>query len=95
MVDRPSSRFACLVSTLVELPVGDAILTLFVHEPAKLHLIHLIYLLMPAGSLGSSRWAPSPPANVSTSRYPASCAAAGSDVIRLCSLRPLISRTPS
>ena len=52
-LERGSYRTAIaivLVSTCVELPIGAAILPLFVHAPAKLHL------LMLAGSLSTLAW---------------------------------------
>jgi hypothetical protein len=42
-----------LVSTCVELPINAAVLPLFVHEPARLHLIHLLML---AASLSTLAW---------------------------------------
>jgi hypothetical protein len=42
-----------LFSALVDLPLGAAILPLLVHDPAELHLIHLLML---AGSLSTLAW---------------------------------------
>jgi len=42
-----------LVSTFVELPIHALILPLFIHDPARLHLIHLLMLV---GSLSTLAW---------------------------------------
>lgn len=55
-LERGSYRTAfaiVLFSTFVELPLNAAILPLFMHDPAELHVIHLLML---AGSLSTLAW---------------------------------------
>jgi hypothetical protein len=55
-LERGSYRTAVaivLFSTFVELPIHAAVLPLFVHEPATLHLIHLLMLV---GTLSTLAW---------------------------------------